>query len=96
MRNEPEKERPTVGPPIYKPSPAPVSTPSGYDMFGSKPKPAVSASVLRKVSKSKFSRMSGFSRALKSRLKVEGYSEISRQSLVKRGSPWESNVHQGY
>lgn len=59
---------------LYKPSPAPVSTPSvGYDMFGSNPNPAVSASVLRNVSKSKFSKISGFSRALKSRLKAEAY-----------------------
>lgn len=59
---------------VYKLSPAPVSTPSvGYDMLGSNPKLAVSASVLRNVSKSKFSRMSGFSRAVKSRLKADAY-----------------------
>lgn len=56
----------------YKLSPAPVSTPSVGYTLGSNPKPAVSASVFRKVSKSKFSRISGFSRALKSRLNVEG------------------------
>jgi hypothetical protein len=58
---------------IQRPFSAPVSTPSGYVILGSNPNPAVSVSVLRNVSKSKFSRMSGFSRALKSRLKVEGW-----------------------
>jgi hypothetical protein len=46
-------------------------------MFGSNPNPAVSASVLRKVSKSKFSRISGLSRALKSRLYAFAYSELA-------------------
>ena len=55
---------------IYKPS-VPVSTPSvGYViLLGSNPKPVASASVLRNESKSKFSKTSGFSRVLKSRLK---------------------------
>jgi hypothetical protein len=57
---------------VHKPFSAPVSTPSVYDMLGSNPKPAVSVSVLRNVSKSKFSRISGFSSALKSRLKADG------------------------
>ena len=56
----------------YKPSPVPVSTPSAeYEILGSNPNPAVSASVFRNVSKSTFSRMSGFSKALKSRLKAD-------------------------
>lgn len=75
---------------IHRPSPAPVSTPSvGYDILGSNPNPAVSASVLRNVSKSKFSRMSGFSRALKSRLNTCGYGS---QHTISRSqqSMWES------
>lgn len=57
---------------VYNPSPVLVSTLSAvYGMPGSKPNPAVSPSVLRKVSKSKFSRRSGFSNALKSRLKAD-------------------------
>lgn len=53
----------------------PVSTPSeGYViLLGSNPNPVASASVLRNESKSKFSRTSGFSRVLKSRLKFDGY-----------------------
>jgi hypothetical protein len=58
---------------VYKPS-VPVSTPSvGYViLLGSNPKPVASASVLRNESKSKFSKTSGFSRVLKSRLKFDG------------------------
>lgn len=76
---------------VYMPSPAPVSTPSVvYGMFGSNPNPAVSASVLRKLSKSKFSRRSWFSKALKSRLKFDAYFPWSARQKLR----WEENTSQ--
>lgn len=66
-------------------------------MLGSKPKSVPAASVFKNVSKSKLSKISGLSRALKSRLKGVFYSGISKlqqkQPKKKNRETYISHAH---